>query len=93
MLYPQPGEQAHQTSPTFNAFGQTWQFTRQAISALHLYGMGSPRALKAIVVNLGSAKGIPPGTHDVDHLGVSLRLIVRGDQVTVDDPYYYDRED
>ncbi len=93
MLYPQPGEQSHQKFPTFNAFGQVWRFTPQAVSALHLYGMGSPRALKAIVINLGSAKGIPNGTHDVDHLGVSLRLIVQGDEVTIEDPYFYDRED
>lgn len=93
MLYPQADEPSHQKFPTFNAFGHIWHFTPQAVSALHLYGMGSPQALKAIVINLGSMRGISNGTHDVDHLGISLRLIVQGDEVTVEDPYYYDRED
>jgi hypothetical protein len=76
-----------QRTPSFFVFGQTWQFSRPALSALNLYGIESTMCLKALIIKSGTSTGIEEGTHEIRYQGVELQLVVRGDQVMVVDPY------
>jgi hypothetical protein len=88
MLAPHYGNNRRQQPPAFTVFGQTWHFTRPALSALHLYGLGSRKSLKALIIKTGTSSGIAEGTHDICYEGVDLQLIVEGRQVLVVDPFF-----
>jgi hypothetical protein len=77
-----------QQCPEFAVFGQTWYFTRPALSALHLYGLGSRKSLKALIIKMGTSSGMAVGTHEICYEGVDLRLSVEGQQVLVVDPFF-----
>lgn len=69
------------------AFGQTWHFTAEAMACLAPYGIRSPQTLKAAIINLTSSKGLEEGVHEMEYLGVELKIYVRGKRVVVDDRY------
>ena len=87
MHYPNIKGSIQQNTRSFSVFGQTWQFSAPAVSTLNLYGLGTVRGLKALIINNGTYSGIAEGTHEINYMGVSLQLIVRGNLVLVVDPY------
>ena len=68
---------------SLEAFGQTWYFTPAALSVLREAGIFTDAKLKALVVNVTSAKGLAEGKHKVDYFGVELRIRVQRDIVVV----------
>jgi hypothetical protein len=68
---------------TLEAFGQTWHITPAALSALRKAGIFSDAKLKALVINVTSAKGLAEGEHRVEYFGVELRLSVERGLVIV----------
>jgi hypothetical protein len=76
-----------QQTSSLQVFGQTWHFTRDALTCLAPYGVRSTQMLKAVIINLASSKGLAEGEYEMHFGGAELRVTVRGASVIVDDRY------
>ena len=73
---------------SIDVFGQNWQITTAAQSALAIYGVNSFSAFKGMIVDLASVRGVEDGTYIINYGGVELQVTVQGENVLVDDPYF-----
>ena len=82
MLHPLPSD--GRSPAPIEAFGQTWHFTPGVLKALKPYGIGDTTSLEALVIDLTSIKGLEDGVHQVNYLGMELRLLVRENSILVE---------
>jgi hypothetical protein len=69
------------------ALGQIWYFSPDVIRILALSGVDPLDTLKTIIMFHGSKKGYDDGEYEVESFGIPLRLTVRSNSITVEDPY------
>ena len=69
-------------------FDQTWEITPDALKVFHFAGINSLDALKLLIIRLGSRSGLPEGEYLVNYFRIELKIVSKGEQVSVFDPYY-----
>jgi hypothetical protein len=83
-----PCKHGHRDKPvTIDALGKRWIFTPALIRLLGFYGDDPSDSLKLIIMAYGSMKDFEDGIYESNIFGISIRMIVRGKTVLVDDPF------